>query len=202
MGGYVPEGYLPLPKAVLEAAKRWYPQEPAIVTIERGDLYEAALKLPVEPAWFSDTLRRLRDCLFGGQLTAYYFPALFGLREAAVGGEFWATQEADDALVKGEYWPFGRPNRQRPFPLYLLKSEFDALLSGRQSTAKKERPLPRAMQPKLAEALREYDKPGPERRQAVKGRPEFAPYHITEEDWRRAERQAPLPRGRRRTDRE
>jgi hypothetical protein len=183
--------YLPAPLSVLEAAERWHSNTKT--TIEEMKAAPAASLSaaldsldPKAFGWLADTLTRLCNHLFNGQLTARYFVGAFG--EQLVPKEFWSLPGAETALVRGADLPFEQ--RRVRYQLFLLRSEFDALFK---------RPLPNAQMSALVAALREHaDKPSPERRKIVRQRPKFREYHITDDRWREAERQAPgLRRGRR-----
>jgi hypothetical protein len=170
--------YVPSDLAVLEAAERWHPDAKATIEQMRpapAASISVALDSYSSAAWLSDTLKRLCDCLFAGQLTARYSVGAFGWH--TLSGENWSLPGAETALFRGAV------------PLYFLRSEFDALFK---------RPFPNAKMPALVAALREHaDKLGPERRELVGQLPQFRDHHITDPIWREAERDAPLPRGRR-----
>jgi hypothetical protein len=143
-----------------------------------------------------------RNLLYEGKLTAYYFGGLFSSGRNAVPSEFWATEEANGVLESGSYFPFGRPSRsfeqRSSYPLFLLKSELDEVLSEQQPTAKKS-PLPKAKIPELVAALRELDylPNRPTQFKAVRDLPKFQSYRITDTVMREAAEQAPRPVGRR-----
>jgi hypothetical protein len=78
-------------------------------------------------------------------------------------------------------------------PLFLKESELDALL-----TANK-RPLPQSKVRELAEAMRKLeDLTRVEQRAALRQSTEFGQYHITDDQFREAERQVPRRSGRKR----
>jgi hypothetical protein len=98
-------------------------------------------------------VRQLRNLLHQGKLHGYYF-GHWGRQ--SVSCEFWATADANGILERAVYWPLGRPSslyEQRPnCPLFVLRSELDALLSAEPA---KKRSLPRSKIPELVAALRE-----------------------------------------------
>ncbi len=142
-------------------------------------------------------MHRLRNFLHEGKLKAYYF-GHDGCH--SVSREFWATTHADGEMESGTYWPFGKPPRlyeSRPnYPLFLLQSELDALLS--EQPAKK-RPLPKSKMPELVAALRKLDDlPNrPAQFQALCDMPEFREFKITNPLFREAARHVPRDAGRR-----
>ena len=144
------------------------------------------------------TVHRLRNLLHEGKLHGYYFESD---GRHTVSREFWATAEADGALESGVYWPFGRPSRlfeQRPnYPLFLLQSELDTLLSAEPA---EKRSLPRSKIRELVAALRELgDLPNrPAQYQALCELPQFREFKITRADFREAARHLPRERGRKR----
>src|SRR6478735_5824479 len=91
----------------------------------------------------TQTEHRLRNFLHHGNVAAYYFDGLFNKGRQTVAQEFWVTTEADGILSAGTIWPFGKPSsfyESRPnYPLFLLETELDALLS-----ADRKSPLPGA----------------------------------------------------------
>jgi hypothetical protein len=107
-------------------------------------------------------------------------------------------------LETGVYWPFGRPSRvyeQRPnYPLFLLQSELDTLLSAEPA---KKRSLPRSKIPELVAALRELG--GLPNRQAqyeaLCELTQFQEFKITRADFREAARHLPR-KGRRKSRQE
>jgi hypothetical protein len=142
------------------------------------------------------TVHRLRNVLHQEKLKAYYFGDS-GCH--SVSPEFWATAHADGVMESGTYCPLGRPTHwyeRRPnYPLLLLQSELEALLS--EQPAKK-RPLPMAKMAELVTALRKLDDL-PNRAaqfQALCDMPEFREFKITDALFREAARQAPRDPGR------
>jgi hypothetical protein len=96
-------------------------------------------------------------------------------------------------MESGTYWPFGKPPRlyeSRPnYPLFLLQSELDALLTEQPT---KKRPLPNAKKPELVAALRKLDDL-PNRAaqlQALCNMPEFRESTITDALFRAAAKEA------------
>ncbi len=142
------------------------------------------------------TAQRLRNFLHQGKLHAHYFK---NDGRHGISREFWATAEADGVVESGTYWPFGRPSRlyeQRPnYPLFLLQSEFDQLLTGEPA---KRRPFPRSRLPDLIAALRKLEDL-PDRRaqyQALCELAEFREFKITHAYFREAARYVPRNPGR------
>jgi hypothetical protein len=188
---------------VLAAAKLWFPLQIAAlegVTESQSETkpdnsidaaVSALLPLQVLDALhyaLNETGYRLRNFLHRGGLKAYYFE---NDGHHSVSRGFWATTDADEVMESG-IWHFGEPSRghgQRP--LFLKESELDALL-----TAKK-RPLPLSKVQELAEAMRKLeDLTRAEQRAALCQSPEFEQYHITNDQFREAEKQVPARRGR------
>jgi hypothetical protein len=149
MSDFCPDGYLPSQEATFRAAKFWFPEQmasleatvaPELQTKAESNLNAAvrAFSQPqVSDAWrhaveeiVSQTARRLRNSLHQGTLKAYYFS---DDGRHPVSSDFWATAQANGVLESGTFWPFGGPSRvleRRPnFPLFLVQSELDVLLS-------------------------------------------------------------------------
>ena len=215
MVDFCPDGYLRLSAAIATAARRWFAER--LTTLEKTTTSQqgAELETPIEKAvrifsqplipdgWrqaleeiMNETVHRLRNLLHEGKLHGYYFE---NDGRHTVSREFWATVEADGSLESGFYWPFGRPSRiyeQRPnYPVFLLVSEVDALLSDRPA---KKRSFPRSRIADLAAALRVLDNL-PNRGaqyQALCELPEFREFKITHADFRAAARHVPRDRGR------
>jgi hypothetical protein len=204
MNGFCPEGYVSTQKAIVTGARYWFPEKAAAQQIETkpSNSFEAdARALPQSPA-IADALRhvfrdivnqtvhRLRNALHKGKLNAYYF-AEYGCH--SVSREFWATEQAGGVMESGIYWPFGRPTRtydSRPnYPLFLLQSELDALLSERPA---KKRPFPNAKMPTLVAALRNLDDlPNrTDQLQALSNMPDFREHTITDALFRKAAKEA------------
>jgi hypothetical protein len=182
MSVFCPDGYLPIPDAVLAAAKLWFPVQ---------------LDLPLQPQVLdalhnalNEAAHRMRNFLHQGELKAYYFE---NDGHTSVSHGFWATTDADEVMESG-IWHFGEPTRGHgERSLFLKESELDALL-----TAKK-RPLPPSKVQELAEAMRKLeDLTRAEQRAALRQSPEFVPYHITDHRYREAEKQMPRRSGRKR----
>jgi len=159
---FCPSGHVPMQQAIERAARVWYSDQ--IAALERAIARELAetnapsdkahAQTPVEilahalaPSFAaSESLQRqfwqiltqtehgLRNFLYQGALTAYYFGGLFDQGRHAVGREYWATPAADDVLISGTIMPFGTPrsvHESRPsYPLFLVETELNALLSG------------------------------------------------------------------------
>ena len=145
----------------------------------------------------NETVNRLQNLLHEGKLHGYYFD---NDGHHTTSREFWATADADGVLETGVYWPFGRPSRvyeQRPnYPLFLLQSELDTLLSAEPA---KKRSLPRSKIPELVAALRELGGGLPNRQaqyEALCELPQFQEFKITRADFREAARHLPRKGGR------
>jgi hypothetical protein len=146
-------------------------------------------------------VNRLRNILHDKQLTAYYFGGLFSNGRSAVDHHFWATAEAGGVLESGMFFPFGGPTRSfgsRPsYQLFLLRAELDALFA-EPPAAKK--PFPMAKLQEIVAALHEVNNLPNRAAQhaAICDLPQFRRFRITDKVFRRAAKQAPRPRGRRR----
>jgi hypothetical protein len=159
------------------------------------------LDLPLQPQVrdalynaLNEAAHRVRNFLHRGELKAYYFE---NDGHNSVSCDFWATTDADEVMESG-IWPFGEPSHghgQRP--LFLKELELDALLS--EQPAKKRR-FPEAKMPDLVAALRTRDHlPNREKqREAVRKLRDFEPYHLTDRNFRIAEKQVPRRSGRKR----
>lgn len=215
---FCPDGYVPVQAAIARATEYWFPER--LAALERAaapqsepkpdNSLDALARVLSQPPLIPDafrhefqdiviqTVHRLRNFLHQGKLKAYYFGDN-GCR--SVSREFWATAHADDVMESGTYWPFGKPARlyePRPhYSLFVLQSELDKLLS--EQPARK-RPFPRTKMPDLVAALRMLDDlPNREQqREALRKRPEFEPYHLTDDIMREAEKQVPRKPGRKR----
>ena len=207
MSVFCPDGYIPIPDAVLATAKFWFPLQitaPERITESQSETkpdnsIDAAVSALLPPQVLdklhkalNETAHRLRNFLHQGELKAYYFE---NDGHHSVSRDFWATTDADEVMELG-IWPFGEPSRghgQRP--LFLKELELDALLS--EQPAKK-RPFPEAKMPDLVAALRRLDHlPNRKKqREAVRKLPEFKEYRLTDDVFREAERQVPRRRGR------
>jgi hypothetical protein len=212
---FCPDGCLATAKAMAVAARRWFPERIAALEKTATSQQGAELESPVEKAvrifsqppmpddWRqafeeikNETVNRLRNLLHEGKLHGYYFD---NDGRQTTSREFWATADADGVLETGVYWPFGRPSRvyeQRPnYPLFLLQSELDTLLSAEPA---KKRSLPRSKIPELVAALRELG--GLPNRQAqyeaLCELPQFREFKITRADFREAARHLPRKGGR------
>ena len=212
---FSPDGYLATAKAMAVAARRWFPERFAALEKTATSQQGAELENPIEKAvrifsqppipddWRqafeeikNETVNRLRNLLHEGKLHGYYFD---NDGHHTTSREFWATADADGVLETGLYWPFGRPSRvyeQRPnYPLFLLQSELDTLLSAEPA---KKRSLPRSKIPELVAALRELG--GLPNRQAQYAAlcelPQFREFKITRADFREAARHLPRKGGR------
>ena len=203
MSGFCPDGYVSIPNAVLMVAKFWFP--PQIASPERvtesqsepkpdNSIHNAVSGL-LQPQVLdalhnalNETAHRLRNFLHQGKLKAYFFE---NDGHNSVSRGFWATTDADGVMESG-IWHFGEPSRghgQRP--LLLKEWELDALL-----TAKK-RPLPASKVRELVEAMRKLeDLTRVKQRATLCQSPEFKQYHITDDQFREAEKQVPARRGR------
>jgi hypothetical protein len=214
MANFCPEGYLPTPASVVCAAQYWFPDKVAAIEsamagsqVNSKSDFETAVKVFSQPAApdpirrafeeiATQTVNRLRNSLHQSELKAYYFT---DDGRYSVSPEFWATPQADGVLEAGIYWPFGKPfyrHESRPnYPLFLLQSELNALLS--EPPAKK-RPFPKAKMPDLVAALRTLDHlpTRDEQREALRNLPEFAQYQLTDDVLREAEKQVPRKPGR------
>jgi hypothetical protein len=180
--------YIPWQQAVLEALGRWHPEAIEELRAKGLGLSEATLAETGACAALDVTLRRLRGFVSTGELVPHYGVGVFGW--LAVPQDFWAAPEGEDALGSGYYSP--SPGHRKPsYQLRVLKSELDALFKKRVSFS------PSRISA-LVEALKQHDHElGPKRRELVSQLPQFRDYHITDDIWREAEKQAPLPRGRR-----
>jgi hypothetical protein len=162
MRSFFPDGYVRAEEALGRAALYWFPEQmTALESAAAGEsatVEELALRPPPSISeglreqvvdLLTRTEHRLRNFLHQGVLTAYYFGGSFDQGPHAVARDFWATTEADGALMAGSYWPFGHPrawHEQRPsYPLCFLESQLAALLSGEP-----EPPLP---SPDVTDAL-------------------------------------------------
>ncbi len=217
MNGYVPDGYVPTQEAIARALEYWFAERIAALkraiapqsetkpdisldtlvrTLSRALLPDALRQEFVDIA--VQTVHRLRDDLHQGkQLKAFYFGGLFDNSRQTVSREYWATAQADGVMKSGTYWPFGKPprwNKSRPnYSLFLLQSELDALLIN-EPTARK--PLPPGKISDLVKALRTLDHLNRvNQRKAVRDMPEFRRYHITDDIFSEAARQAPRKAG-------
>jgi hypothetical protein len=215
VSGFCPDGYVPVQEAVEAAARHWFAERFSAVeaAVEAGapaskdepdNSIEAAARAfsraslpdPLQHE-FEDivrqTVHRLRNDLHQGkQLKAYYFGGLLDNDRQALSREFWATPAADGVLEGGTYWPFGRPNawyeRRPSYPLFLIRLELDALLNDEPGARK---PLPTGKMPDLVKALQEFDHLNrAEQRKTVSEQPEFRRYHITDDNFNEAARQA------------
>jgi hypothetical protein len=180
---FCPDGYVPIPDAVLAAAKFWFPLQ---------------INLPLQPQVLdrllnslNEAAHRLRKFQHQGKLKAYYFG---NDGRHSVSRDFWAMTDADEVMESGIYWPFGKSPQLAPnylsgllrnYPLFLLQSELDVLLSEQPS---KKRPLPREKMPDLATGLRELDHlPNrPAQLQALRDMPKFREFIITNAVFREA----------------
>ena len=209
---FCPDGYLATAKAMAVAAQRWFPErfaalEKTATSAELESRIEKAVRIfsqpPIPDDWRqafeeikNETLNQPRNLLHEGKLHGYYFD---NDGRHTTSREFWATADAGGVLETGVYWPFSRPSRlyeQRPnYPLFLLQSELDTLLSAEPA---KKRSLPRSKIPELVAALRELG--GLPNRQAQYDAlcelPQFREFEITRADFREAARQVPRERGR------
>ena len=162
MSSFCPDGYVRVVDAIGMVARYWFPEQ--IVSIQAAAAGEIASKdqlnqkgneltgveelarALVRPSISNglrhrieevarETEHRSRNFLYRGDLTAYYFGGLLDHSRQIVVREFWATTEADEVLLSGIYWPFGKPRawpEQRPNrPLLFLESELAALLSSK-----------------------------------------------------------------------
>jgi hypothetical protein len=216
VSGFCPDGYVPVQEAIEEAAQHWFGERLSAVEAavkagapaskdEPDNSIEAAARAFSQASLpdplrheFEDiarqTVHRLRNVLHQGkQLKAYYFGSLLDNDRQAVSREFWATPAGDGALEAGTYWPFGRPNtwyeRRPSYPLLLIRLELDALLNDEPSARKPS--LPAGKMSKLVEALHELDHLNrAEQRKTVNELPEFRRYHITDDNFNEAARQA------------
>jgi hypothetical protein len=214
MSDFCPDGYLPTKGAIARAAAPWFPErfnEPEIpstpqsATKPESHIEEAvrAFSQPQIPRVWQDafekiarqTVERLRNLLHQGKLNAYYFYC----GRHAVPCEFWATAPADGVLESGCYSPSGPQTRtlewRTNYPLFLLQSELDRLLSGETS---KKRPFPQSKMQALVAALRKLDHLPNRKAQlkALREAPEFREYKITDGVFREAARNLPREAGR------
>jgi hypothetical protein len=206
---FCPDGYLRSQHAILRAAGYWFPER--FAALERAAGFEAkpdnsmgaAVRAFSQPQ-FPDALeeiaiqavRQLRNLLHQGKLHGYYF-GHWGRQ--SVSCEFWATADANGILERAVYWPLGRPSslyEQRPnCPLFVLRSELDALLSAEPA---KKRSLPRSKIPELVAALCELGDLQNRQLQyaALCELPQFREFKITRADFREAARHLPRKGGR------
>ena len=212
---FCPDGYLPLLKAIATAARYWFAERFTKLENATPSQHGTELESPIEKAvrifseppipddWRqafdeikNETVNRLQNLLHQDKLHGDYFD---NDGRHTISSDFWATVDAKFVLESGAYWPFGRPSRvfeQRPnYPVFLLVSEVDALLSDRPA---KKRSFPRSRIADLAAALRVLDNL-PNRGaqyQALCELPEFREFKITHADFRAAARHVPRDRGR------
>jgi hypothetical protein len=182
MSVFCPDGYVLVPDAVLAAAKSWFPLQidlPLQPQV-RDALYDA----------LNEAAHRLRNLLHQGELEAYYFGSD---GRHSISRDFWATTDADVVMESG-IWHFGEPSGEHSQrPVFLKESELDALLTTNK------RPLPQSKVRELAEAMRKLeDLTRVEQRAALRQSTEFGQYHITDDQFREAERQVPRRSGRKR----
>ena len=94
---FCPDGHVPVPNAVLAAAKSWFPLQ---------------IDLPLQPQVrdalynaLNEAAHRLRNLLHQGELEAYYFG-----RDGrhSISRDFWATTDADE-VMESAIWHFGEP---------------------------------------------------------------------------------------------
>jgi hypothetical protein len=212
---FCPDGYLPALKVIAAAAQRWFGQRFSSLENATTSHQEMALESHIErPVRIfsqppipdgcrqafeeikNETVHRLRNFLHEGELRGYYFG---NDGRHTISPKFWVTAEAEGVLESGVYWPFGRPSRvydQRPnYPLFLLQSELDTLLSAEPA---KKRSLPRSKISDVVAALRELGGL-PNRQaqyQALCELPQFREFEITRAVFREAARLVPRERGR------
>jgi hypothetical protein len=201
MSDFCPDGYAPLQHAVFIAAKLWLPEKVAsLETLATDDpsVHVRSLSYPQLPEDFRQafeeiagpTVRRLRNFLNQGKLTAYYFT---GDGCHSLAREFWATTQANGVIESGTYWPAGRPTQwydRRPnHTIYLKHLELDALLVKEPA---ENRRFPAGKKPELAAA---YGRPEvaalptrDDQREAIKQLEQFKAYHITDQLFRAAEK--------------
>lgn len=208
---FCPDGYLATAQAITDAARCWFPERFAAPEKTATSQQEVELEGPIERAvrifsqplipddWrqaFEATVNRLRNLLHEGKLQAYYFD---NDGPHTTTREFWATAYADGVLETGVYWPFGQPSRkyeQLPnYPLFLLQSELDMLLSPEPAN---KRSLARSQISQLVVALRDLeDLPNREAQyEALCELPQFREFKITRADFREAARRMPRKGGR------
>ena len=218
MSSFCPDGYVTTPEAIYEAALSWHAERLAALEGSAAAVSSTGNRGVEALSWAISTqhrisqevqqlyaeivpkiVNRLRNLLYEGKLTAYYFGGLFSTGRNAVPSEYWATVEADGVLEAGSYFPFGRPShsfeQRLSYPLFLLKAELNEVLSEQQPTT----PLPRARIPELVAALRELDHLPNRTTQfrTVRDLPQFQGYRITDRVMREAAQQATRPLGRR-----
>jgi hypothetical protein len=177
---FCPDGYVPIPNAILAAAKFWFPLQ---------------IDLPLQPQVrdaiynaLNEAGHRLRNLMHQGKLKVYYFK---NCGRQSVARSFWATIDADKAMESGIYGPYGKSLQVAP--LFLLESELDALLS--EQPARK-LPLPPSKIPDVVAALLKHgDLTRKEQRAALPKLFEFERYHITDRQFCKAEQQVSRQRG-------
>ena len=144
----------------------------------------------------SQTAHRFRNFLHQDTIKGYYFD---NNGRHAVPRDFWPTPGADGVLETGIHWPYGRPNawhEQRPsYQLFLMQSELEALLSDQPAN---KRPFPESKMPELVAAMSNLDERlnRQKQREALRKSPEFERYHLTDDVFRKAEKQMPRKPGR------
>jgi hypothetical protein len=206
MSVFCPDGYVSIPNAVLMVAKFWFPLQiaaPERVTESQSETkpdnsIDTAVSSLLPPQILdalynalSETAHRLRNVLHRGGLKGYYFE---NDGHHFVSRDFWATTDADEVMESG-IWPFGEPSRgDGRRPLFLKETELDALLD--KQPAKKQ-PLPPSKEKDLVQAmLNLHHLSRSQQRDAVCKLPEFERHHITDRQFREAEKQVPARRGR------
>ena len=119
------------------------------------------------------TTHRLRNLLYEGRLSAYYFGGLFSSGRSSVPHpNFGRRWRPNGVLKSGSYFPFGRTKplvrgSQPSYPLFLLKAELDEVAE--RAAADRQKAIPKGKNAKLVAALREFDHL-PNRASAVQGR--------------------------------
>ena len=220
MTDFCPDGYVPAPEAMFRAAGYWFPKqwtalwqaaEPQSAT-KPDNNFDAVVRAfsqsPIPAAWqddawrhefvgiWSQTAHRFRNFLHQDTIKGYYFD---NNGRHAVPRDFWPTPGADGVLETGIHWPYGRPNawhEQRPsYQLFLMQSELEALLSDQPAN---ERPFPESKMPELVAAMSNLDERlnRQKQREALRKSPEFERYHLTDDVFRKAEKQMPRKPGR------
>jgi hypothetical protein len=207
---FCPDGYVPTPEAIYRAAARWFREQMAAIERATGLQSKTKPDKYIEAAWLSlrqeppelqhefqdilnQTVQRLRNLLHQSKLNAFYFKN-FG--RVSVSPHFWATTGANGVMEVGIYRTLNQLPLCYGFALLLLQSELDELLS--EQPAKKW-PFPEPKISELAAAMRNLDGLNrAQQREALGKSREFERYHITDRQFRLAEKQMPRRSGRKR----
>jgi hypothetical protein len=202
MSDFCPDGYVPSQEAVFIAAKFWFSEK--VASLETATTDNPSLHVRSHfahrPEDFRQafeeiagpTVRRLRNFLHQGKLTAYYFT---DDGRHSISHRFWATAQAQGVIELGTYWPFGEPTRwydRRPnHPIFIEQSELDALLV---DEAAGNRQFPLARKTELVAAYRRPEiamlATRKDQREAIKKLTLFKSHRITDRLFREAEKES------------